>query len=98
MIKQHFVVIFSNMGKNERIIAQDLSELKHALITNDNAKMTELCGVLRRDMKKYSVKNNIVARLEPVSEYSAIDLTDQNSVNEKVKILDELIAVLISAR
>ena len=98
MIKQYFVVIFSNMGKNERIIAQDLSELKHALITNDNAKMTELCGVLRRDMKKYSVKNNIVARLEPVSEYSAIDLTDQNSVNEKVKILDELIAVLISAR
>ena len=98
MIKQSFIVIFSKMGKNERIIAQDLSELKHALITNDNAKMTELCGVLRRDMKKYSVKNNIVARLEPVSEYSAANSTDQNSVNEKVKILDELIAVLISAR
>ena len=86
------------MGKNERIIAQDLSELKHALITNDNTKITELCGVLTRDMKKYSVKNDLTSRLIPVSEYSAVNLTDQNSVNEKVRILDDLITTLVSTR
>ena len=96
MIKQSFVVVFSKMGKNERIIAQDLSELKYALLTDDYAKLTELCDVLTRDMKKYSVKDDLKSRLEPVSEYSTANSTDQNTVNEKVKILDELITVLIS--
>ena len=98
MIKQSFVVVFSKMGKNERIIAQDLSELKHALLTDDYAKLTELCDVLTRDMKKYSVKDDLKSRLEPVSEYSTVNSTNQNAVNEKVKILDELITVLISTR
>lgn len=98
MIKQSFVVVFSKMAKNERIIAQDLSELKHALITDDHAKITELCDVLTRDMKKYSVKDDLKSRLELVSEYSTTNSTDQNSVNEKVKVLDELITVLISTR
>ena len=86
------------MGKNERIIAQDLSELKHALLTDDHAKITELCDVLTRDMKKYSVKDELKSRLEPISEYSTVNPTDQNSVNEKIKVLDELITVLISTR
>ena len=86
------------MGKNERIIAQDLSELKHALITGDHAKMSELCDVLARDMKKYSIKNDLASRLEQISEYSNFDLTDQNFVTEKAKILDELITILISTR
>ena len=98
MIKQSFVVIFSKMGKNERIIAQDLSELKHALLTDDHAKITDLCDVLTRDMKKYSVKDDLKSRLEPISEYSTVNSTDQNSVNEKVKVLDELITALISTR
>ena len=86
------------MGKNERIIAQDLSELKHALLTDDHAKITELCDVLTRDMKKYSVKDDLASRLRLVSEYSVVNSTDQNSVNEKVKAIDELITVLISTR
>ena len=98
MIKQSFVVIFSKMGKNERIIAQDLSEIKHALFIDDHAKITELCDVLTRDMRKYSVKDDLKSRLELVSEYSTANSTDQNSVNEKVKVLEELITVLISTR
>ena len=98
MIKQSFVVIFSKMGKNERIIAQDLSELKHALLTDDHAKITDLCDVLTRDMKKYSVKDDLKSKLDPVSESSTANSTDQSSVNEKVKVLDELITVLISTR
>ena len=98
MIKQSFIAIFSEMGKNERIIAQDLSELKHALITDDHAKISELCDVLTRDMKKYSVKNDLASRLTQISEYSSGNLTDQNYINEKVQILDELITILISTR
>ena len=86
------------MGKNERIMAQDLSELKHALITNDHARISELCDVLTRDMKKYSVKDDLVSRLEQIPKYAAADLTDQNYVNEKIKDLDGLITILISTR
>jgi len=58
------------MAKNERIIAQDLAEIKHVIQTQDTVKINELCKILAREIKKYPVKPNIMDRLEHVSEYT----------------------------
>ena len=51
-------MLLSNMfmAKNERIIAQDLSEIKYALQICDTSKIDELCEILTREIKKYPVK------------------------------------------
>jgi len=38
------------MAKNERIIAQDLAELKHAMQNQDIARITESYEILLRDI------------------------------------------------
>ena len=38
------------MAKNERMIAQDLAKIKHAIQTQD-IKTTELCEILSREIK-----------------------------------------------
>ena len=38
------------MAKNERIIAQDLAELKHALQTENTEDITNLCHILKREI------------------------------------------------
>jgi hypothetical protein len=82
------------MAKNERIIAQDLAELKHAIQIQDVGKITESCGILSRDVKKYPVKPELVARLERVSCYSEVS-TLTVSLDERTKEIGELIDILI---
>ncbi|MGI9568040.1 MAG: hypothetical protein ACR2LL_13665, partial [Nitrosopumilus sp.] len=82
------------MAKNERIIAQDLAEIKHALQIHDASKITELCGILTKEIKKYPVKPDIFDRLDRVSRYSDNSLF-VNSNEDKVKEVDELINILI---
>ena len=83
------------MGKNERIIAQDLAEIRHALQTNDLSKILELCEILTKEIKKYHVKPDVVDRLEKVSGYS-----DSPSIvfDEKINEINNLIEILTSSR
>ena len=85
------------MAKNERIIAQDLAEIKHAIQTQDTVKLNELCKILGREIKKYPVKPNITDRLEHVSGYTESSTLNM-SVDEKVKEVRDLIDILISNR
>ena len=85
------------MAKNERIIAQDLSEIKHALRTHDVSKITELCTILTKEIKKYPVKPNISSRLENVSCYSN-NFSITESTEDKVKEIDDLVDILISSK
>lgn len=81
------------MGKNERIIAQDLAELKHAIQTQDTPKINELCEILSKEIKKYPVKPDVITRLEKVSNYSKSSLDS----DKKIKEISDLIDVLISS-
>ena len=83
------------MAKNERILAQDLAEIKHAMQTNDLAKINELRKILVKEIQKYPVKPDIMDRLEKVSNYPR--LTDVSS-DEQVKEIEILIEILISSR
>ena len=83
------------MAKNERILAQDLAEIKHAIQTNVLAKINELCEILAKEIQKYPVKPDIMDRLEKVSNYPR--LTDVSS-DEQVKEIEILIEILISSR
>jgi hypothetical protein len=84
------------MAKNERIIAQDLAELKHTIQTQDTAKITESCRILLRDIKKYPVKPELITRLEHVSSYSKVS-TLNVSLDEKIKEVSILIDILIKS-
>ena len=83
------------MAKNERIIAQDLAELRHALQTHDRVQLQESCKILAKEIKKYPIKPAINDRLERLSEwadwYSSSKLTE-----EKIKEITVLIDVLVS--
>ena len=81
------------MAKNERIIAQDLAELKHAIQTQDTPKINELCTILSKEIKKYPVKPDVITRLEKVSNYSKSSLDS----DKKIKEISDLIDVLISS-
>ena len=83
------------MAKNERIIAQDLAELKHAIQTQDTPKINELCAILSKEIKKYPVKPDVIDRLEKVSNYSnsSLDVV----LDEKIKEVSDLIDILISS-
>ena len=85
------------MAKNERIIAQDLAEIKNAIKIHDAEQLSELCQILTKEIKKYHVKPDVIDRLEQVSFYSkTFSSTDSNT--EKIKEIDELINILISNR
>ena len=91
-----FSILF--MAKNERIIAQDLAEIKYAVQTQDSSKINELCPILVRDIKKYPInKPNIADRLKTISDYchesSIVEPTKEN-----IKEINELIEILISSR
>ena len=83
------------MAKNERIIAQDLTEIKGAIQSNDFEKLSELCKVLRKEIKKYPVKPDIFDRLEKITGY---DISPSNlSIHEKILEIDNLVDLLISS-
>lgn len=85
------------MAKNERIIAQDLAEIKNAIQIQDVDHLSELCKILAKEIKKYPVKLDVINRLEQVSLYSkTFSSTDSNT--EKIKEIDDLIFILISNR
>jgi len=84
------------MAKNERIIAQDLAELKHAIQTQDTTKITESCRILSRDIKKYPVRPELVTRLEHMSSYLEVS-TSNESLDEKVKEVSIIIDILIKS-
>ncbi|GKS67926.1 hypothetical protein YTPLAS73_14730 [Nitrosarchaeum sp.] len=81
------------MAKNERIIAQDLAEIKHAIQTQDITKISEWCEKLSREIKKYPVKPNVIDRLEHITNYpkSSLNIT----LDEKIKEISNLIDILI---
>ena len=85
------------MAKNERIIAQDLAELKHAIQTQEDAKISELCKILSREIRKYPVKPDIFYRLEHVSCYSESSTLNISS-DEKINEINDLIDILISSK
>lgn len=82
------------MAKNERIIAQDLTEIKGAIQSNDYEKIDELCVILIREIKKYPVKPFIFDRLENVARYN--QSTSNLSIKEKIREIDNLVDLLIS--
>jgi hypothetical protein len=84
------------MAKNERIIAQDLSEIKHAIQTQETAQISELCKILSREIKKYPVKPDIVDRLDQVSRFPESP-TSNTSSDQKIKEIADLIDILISS-
>jgi len=84
------------MAKNERIIAQDLAELKHAIQTQDITKITESYKILSRDIKKYPVRPELVTRLEHMSSYSEVS-TSNESLDEKIKEVSIIIDILIKS-
>jgi hypothetical protein len=84
------------MAKNERIIAQDLAEIKHAIQIQDNTKINELCEILSREIKKYPVKPDIMNRLEHISNYPETS-TLNISLYEKIKEVSDLIDILTSS-
>lgn len=92
-------MLLSNMfmAKNERIIAQDLSEIKYALQICDTSKIDELCEILTREIKKYPVKPDIVDRLEAISDYSNTS-SSTKSTEEKIKEINKLVIILTSNR
>ncbi|MDH5463419.1 MAG: hypothetical protein OEW49_03840 [Nitrosopumilus sp.] len=81
------------MTKNERIIAQDLAELKHAIQTQDTGKINESCKILSRDIKKYPVRPEVIARLEHISGYPEVPTLTVSS-SERVKEIGTLIDIL----
>ena len=83
------------MAKNERIIAQDLAEIKHAIQVHDTDKIQELCNILTKEIKKYPVTSNLIPRLEIVSRYSNISLQEK-SLEEKTREIDDLVDILTS--
>ena len=87
----HFV------AKNERIIAQDLAEIKDAIQSHDSTRILELGEILAKEIKKYPVKPDVVNRLETVSDYSDT-FSSAESIEEKIQEIDELIDILISSR
>ena len=82
------------MAKNERIIAQDLAELKHAMQNQDTVKIAESIGILSRDIKKYPVKPELVARLERVFSYSEMQASNATP-DEKIEEVGTLIDILV---
>ena len=83
------------MAKNERIIAQDLAELRNAIQTENAEDIVNLCHLLKREISKYPVKEDVTNRLELVSNYydsSDVDLSSKKQITE----ITNLIAILTS--
>jgi len=83
------------MAKNEKIIAQDLAEIKHALQTSDTSRFYEMCEIVTREIKKYPVKPDIVSRIKKIIEHPN---QPEISLGKKVEELNDLIEILISKR
>ncbi len=84
------------MGKNENIIAQDLCEIKDALQTQDKIKLDEQCEILAKEIKKYSVKPNILDKLTEVSNFSDIESSSKMTSEERIKKINQLVEILTS--
>lgn len=83
------------MAKNERIIAQDLAELRNAIQTENAEDIVNLCHVLKREISKYPVKEDVTDRLELVANYC--DSSDVDSSSKKqITEITNLIAILTS--
>lgn len=83
------------MAKNERIIAQDLAELRNAIQTENAEDIVNLCHILKREISKYPVKEDVTYRLELVANYydsSDVDLSSKKQITE----ITNLIAILTS--
>ena len=83
------------MAKNERIIAQDLAELRNAIQTENTEDIVNLCHILKREISKYPVKEDVTYRLELVANYydsSDVDLSSKKQITE----ITNLITILTS--
>lgn len=83
------------MAKNERIIAQDLAELRNAIQTENAEDIVNLCHVLKREISKYPVKEDVTDRLKLIANYydsSDIDLSSKKQITE----ITNLITILTS--
>ena len=83
------------MAKNERIIAQDLAELRNAIQTKNAEDIVNLCNILKREISKYPVKEDVTYRLELVANYydsSDVDLSSKKQITE----ITNLITILTS--
>ena len=81
------------MAKNERIIAQDLAEIRHAIQTKNMDDVENLCNILKKEISKYPVKEDIIDRLELVTNYylsSKIDLPIEMQIDEITNLIDIL--------
>ena len=81
------------MAKNERIIAQDLAELRHAIQTKNVEDIVNLCHILKREISKYPVKEDVIGRLELVANYydsTDVDLTSDMQITEITNLIDVL--------
>ena len=83
------------MAKNERIIAQDLAELRNAIQTENVEDIVNFCHILKREISKYPVKEDVTSRLELVANYynsPDVDLSSKKQITE----ITNLIAILTS--
>ena len=81
------------MAKNERIIAQDLAELRHAIQTQNVEDIGNFCQILKREISKYPVSLDLTGRLNSIADYhntSDVDLPLDERVNEITNMIDIL--------
>lgn len=85
------------MAKNERIIAQDLTEIKGALQQySDPKKIYDLCTILSREIKKYPIDPKVSSRIEKISLPSKPSSLSKQFIEDAIKEIDELVDILIS--
>ena len=92
-ISKKTTVLRHMMAKNERIIAQDLAELRHAIQTKNAQDVENLCRILKREISRYPVKQDIVGRLESVANYHDspdADLPSDVQIAEITNLIDIL--------
>ena len=86
------------MAKNERIIAQDLTEIKGTLQQySDPEKLCEPCIVLSKEIKKYPINPSIFPRIEKISLLSESSFFSNSLVEDIIKEIDELVEILVSS-
>ena len=86
------------MAKNERIIAQDLTEIKGTFQQySDPEKLREPCIVLAKEIKKYPINPEISPRIEKISLLSKSTSFSTSIVENTIKEIDELVEILVSS-
>ena len=82
------------MAKNERIIAQDLAEIRNAIQTQ-SPELDELCKILSRELEAYPVSQRLTDKIQKITDKDFCK-DDANAVKEITKLIENLTQLKIS--